>query len=228
MIPPKYHPEQPVSFYAIIDTLYVEPSEFASMTAKVLEGEPDLVQIRAKDCTTGQRRALLEAVYPLFTGSGFDKRSPRRLIINDDARLCHDFPDIGLHIGQEDLPPAEAREWIGPDRLLGLSTHSLEQAREAMAARDLLDYFAVGPIFATPTKPEANAVSLALLNAVAAENPPLPFYAIGGINLANASTIRGLGAPGLVAVSEVLKNEDPASVIRQFRKIVPPPAPLAS
>ncbi|MCC5790546.1 MAG: thiamine phosphate synthase [Opitutales bacterium] len=214
---PYFQPSRPVSFYAIVDTLYVQPENFPAMVEKVLQGKPDLIQLRAKDLDTSARKKLVESVLSLFTGEKKEFSASWRLLINDDWQVCREFPDIGLHVGQDDLPVEEAREILGKDRILGLSTHSLEQARGAIRKKEVLDYFAVGPIFQTPTKPEASAVGLDLLEQVVAENPPLPFYGIGGVKLDNRRELLRRGAKGLVAVSEVLQAADPRRVITEFQ-----------
>lgn len=216
---PFYQPSQPVSFYAIVDTLYVKPENFPAMVEKVLQGKPDLLQIRAKGLDSVSRQKLVETVLPLFNGKEGDARAPWRLIINDDVEVCKVFADIGLHVGQDDLSVEKARDILSPERILGLSTHSLEQAREAMAKKAFLNYFAVGPIFQTPTKPEASAVGLKLLEQVVQENPPLPFYGIGGVKLENRAELIKRGARGLVAVSEVLQAASPDQVITEYQAL---------
>src|SRR5690606_33960164 len=160
-----------------------------------------------------ERAALLDEILPLFAETDIP------LIINDDIDLCLQHPGLGLHIGQDDLPAREARERLGPDRILGLSTHSIDQAKAAIAlGPDILTYFAVGPVFATATKPDYIPVGLPLVKEVAVRNPPLPFFCIGGITRENISSVRSAGARRVVIVSDVLTAADTAAAVRDVTR----------
>jgi thiamine-phosphate pyrophosphorylase len=142
-------------------------------------------------------------------------------VINDDVELCARTPDAGLHLGQDDMPPDEARRRIGPERMLGLSTHSWEQARAAMELpAGVLSYFCVGPLFATPTKPDYTPVGLDLVRRVAGARPALPWFVIGGIKRTNLQSVLDAGAHRVVVVSDVLQAPDPAGVVREIRAAV--------
>jgi thiamine-phosphate pyrophosphorylase len=208
---------QAARFYAILDSGYV-PSERWVQTARgLLHGGADLVQLRAKQETPEQRRRLLEAILPLFR-PGAVVATPPPLVINDDLQLALAAPGLGLHVGQEDMPAPEARRALGPDRILGLSTHSLAQAQHAITLGPaILSYFAVGPVFPTGTKPDYTPVGLGLVREVAALAPTLPFFCIGGITRANLAEVRAAGARRVVAVSDVLLAPDPAAAVREFR-----------
>lgn len=200
-----------VRFYGILDTGYATRENWVAKAQALLDGGAGLVQIRAKNVSVPETRKLVEAVWPLF------KNGPVPLIINDYVELAPEFPGMGVHIGQDDMSPAEARRLIGPEAILGLSTHAIEQAREAITLAGTIDYFAVGPVFPTQTKPDYDAVGLQLVAQVAAlpENP-LPWFCIGGINRKNARRVLDLGVNGLVAVSDVLCPEDTASAVREY------------
>ncbi len=202
-------------FYAILDTGYVATGQWPETCRQLIAGGADLIQLRAKKESPERRRELLERILPLF-----EPAEAPPLIINDDIDLCLAYPGLGLHVGQDDLPVPEARERLGPDRILGLSTHSLEQARGAIEQANLLDYFAVGPVFATPTKPDYQAVGLELVRAVAALNPPLPFFCIGGIKRTNLSTVIQAAARRVVIVSDILQAPTPADAIQTCRRIL--------
>ena len=210
---------QDARFYAILDTAYVPRARWRTVCAALIEGGADLVQVRAKRATAPERERLLEEILPLF---GEPAGLRPRLVINDDVELCTRHPGTGLHVGQDDTPPAAARDRIGPDRVLGLSTHSLAQAEAAMAlAPGVLDYFAVGPVFATRTKPDYVPVGLDLVRRVAAAFPRTPWFCIGGINRLNTREVVAAGAMRVVAVSDVLLAPDPASAIREIRRSLP-------
>jgi thiamine-phosphate pyrophosphorylase len=200
-------------FYAILDTGYTPLDERWEATCRaLLEGQAGLIQLRAKNESATERRALLERILPFF------KESPIPLIINDDVELAASYPGLGLHVGQDDLSVSEARRILGPDRLLGLSTHSPEQTEGALTQADQLSYFAVGPVFATPTKPTYTPVGLELVKTVAAMQPPLPWYCIGGIKQSNLAQVQAAGGERVVVVSEILQAPDPAALIRSYRE----------
>ena len=205
---------QDAIFYAILDTAYVPRERWKATCAALIDGGAGLVQLRAKRETADERARLLDEILPLFArgvAGGFEPS----LIVNDDIGLCLRNPGTGLHIGQDDTPAAEARARLGPGRLLGLSTHSPQQAAAALALADgVLDYFAVGPVFATRTKPDYPPVGLELVRHVAGLRPRLPWYCIGGITRANVDGVIAAGAARVVSVSDVLLDDDPAGAVR--------------
>lgn len=199
-------------FYAILDTSWVRRDQWAEKCRQLLAGGADLIQFRAKKETRRERVALLEEILPLFSAG----RTP--LIVNDDIELCLAYPDLGLHIGQDDIPSRDARERLGPERILGLSTHSLEQARAAIAlGPSVLSYFAVGPVFATPTKPDYLPVGLDLVRQVSRLKPTLPFFCIGGITRKNVSLVKAAGARGVVIVSDILTAADSQRAVEEIK-----------
>ncbi len=207
----------PARFYAILDTGYVAPEKWEETCRRLISGGADLVQIRAKTESRDERRCLLDRILPLFPENPGAPSRPW-LIVNDDLDLCLEYPGLGLHVGQDDLPVAEARRRLGSDRILGLSTHSIEQAEGAIALASQLSYFAVGPVYATPTKPTYGSVGLELVRAVSALKPPLPFFAIGGIKRTNVRDVVAAGAERIVVVSDVLCDPNPDEAVRAFRE----------
>lgn len=197
--------------YAILDTAYVEDHQWESVCVQLIAGNADLIQLRAKERSRGQKRELLERILPLFASSA----TP--LIINDDVELALEFPGLGIHIGQDDGDVAETRKSIGPDRILGLSTHSPEQARAAIAQSELLNYFAVGPVFATQTKPDYTPVGLRLVETVSKMHPPIPWFCIGGIKRTNLDSVIAAGGRRAVVVSEILESSNPPELIGEYR-----------
>ncbi len=203
-------------FYGILDTGYVKPDMMFAKCRQLLDSGTSIIQLRAKKESAQQRRDFSFEILPLFKGA------KAYFIINDDIALaeeiCAIIPNAGLHIGQDDADPKEARARIGENRVLGLSTHSIEQATAADALSDTLDYFAVGPVFATQTKPGRQAVGLDFVSAVRAMNPTLPWFAIGGVNLKTASQVRQAGAERIVAVSDVLLPPDTTQAVSELVK----------
>lgn len=139
-------------------------------------------------------------------------------IVNDDIDLALLVDADGVHVGQEDLPVAAVRRLVGADRAIGLSTHSPEQARAAVAAG--ADYIGVGPIFATRTKDDVCApVGLSYLDYVVREIG-LPFVAIGGIKEHNLSEVAGHGARCAALVTEIVGARDIAGKAAALRRIL--------
>lgn len=203
---------QPPLLYAILDSLYLKQDRLSSVCEDLLAGGADIIQFRAKDLSTEQRIAWLSEIVPLFDNTDVP------LIVNDDLEAALAFPKLGLHVGQDDLDARQARAYLGPDRILGLSTHSVDQARKAIEQKDVLNYFAVGPIFETPTKPEYLPVGLLLLREISALNPPLPFFAIGGIKQYNLPEVVAEGAKNIVMVSALIDTDTPQWETRAVKK----------
>lgn len=201
----------PPRVYGILDTGYVPSELWVDKCQALLDGGADIIQVRAKDVTRQERRAFLEAVLPLFA------LASTPLVLNDDWELAAEYDHVGVHVGQDDTPVPEVRAALGPDRVLGLSTHSPEQADGALALADQLTYFAVGPVFATPTKPDYIPVGLELVKYVASRQPTLPWFCIGGVNRRNAHEVIDAGAEALVAVSDLLLSTDTAAAVRELK-----------
>jgi thiamine-phosphate pyrophosphorylase len=206
-------------FYAILDTGYVPRSRWTRVCRGLIEGRADLIQLRAKTERPKERRELLDEILPLFEEAG---PSAPPLVINDDIELALSHPWLGLHVGQDDLQPNEARRLLGPDRILGLSTHSEAQIAGAIAhGPEVLNYFAVGPVFPTQTKPGYKSVGLDLVSHAAGAAGSLPFFCIGGINRGNVAKVVAAGARRVVAVSDILCDPDPANAVREIRAALP-------
>jgi thiamine-phosphate pyrophosphorylase len=136
-------------------------------------------------------------------------------IVNDYCDIARLVDADGVHVGQDDLPVAAVRELIGPDKIIGLSTHSPEQAAEAVSAG--ADYIGVGPIFATATKDDVCApVGLGYLEHVV-QTCPLPFVAIGGIKEHNIDQVIRRGAKTVCLVTEIVGAGDIAATTRRLQ-----------
>ncbi|MDD4588008.1 MAG: thiamine phosphate synthase [Heliobacteriaceae bacterium] len=146
------------------------------------------------------------------------RRAGVALVVNDDLDLALLVGADGLHLGQEDLPVAQARELGGPDLIIGVSTHSPVQARAAVAAG--ADYIGVGPLFATKTKKDVCApVGLEYLDYVVA-NIALPFVAIGGIKEHNLAGVVNRGACWVAMVTDIVGAVDIPEKISRVRRIL--------
>jgi thiamine-phosphate pyrophosphorylase len=147
------------------------------------------------------------------------------LIVNDELDLAVAVEADGLHLGQEDLPLPLARRHLGRGRLIGISTHTLEEAMQA--ARDGADYLAVGPVFPTATKSVREPVGCAAIQRVRAA-VSLPLVAIGGITPDNAGAVVRAGADSLAVVSAVCGAADIRSVVEAFDRVIETARPSSS
>ena len=171
-----------------------------------LQAGVDVVQLREKhgderDIVRAGRvfRRLCDAYDALF-------------IVNDRPELAIACGADGVHIGQDDADPLDVRRAVGADALIGLSTHSPDQVD---AAHDV-DYISVGPVHATPTKPEYAEVGTELVR-YAAEHAEVPFFAIGGIDAGNVADVIGAGAGRVAVVRAIRDADDPGAVAREIR-----------
>ena len=142
-------------------------------------------------------------------------------IVNDDPYLARELDADGVHLGQDDMDPAEARQILGPEAIIGLSTHSREQI-EAAGSRPV-DYISVGPIWETPTKAGRPATGLELIRA-AAEHAELPWFAIGGIDGGNVGEVVGAGAKRVCVVRAIRDAADPREAASGLFDAVDPAA----
>jgi thiamine-phosphate pyrophosphorylase len=179
--------------------------------AAALRGGVDIVQLRIKN---GDDEAILSAA----------RRFRAACDAHDALFILNDRPDLvraadadGVHVGQTDTAVAQARELVGADRLVGLSTHSPAQI-EAAATTDV-DYIGVGPVHETPTKPGRPAVGLELVRH-AASSATVPFFAIGGISPVNAKDVAAAGAERIAVVRALTDAADPERVAGELRKAV--------
>ncbi len=199
-------------FYGFIDTAYLGDREPAQLARQMITGGVDILQVRAKDRSHAQLVELGLAVL----GAAFAHNVP--VIINDDIDAAFEIGADGVHLGQEDwamIPAAQRVERLAGMRLVGISTHSLDQA--LAAERDGASYIGVGPVFATATKPGVAPVGVELVAQVAGQ-VRVPFFAIGGITLANVDQVRAAGATRIAVVSGILQSLDVTRAAGEFRK----------
>ena len=181
---------------------------------QVLRGGADVVQLREKEMRDSELVRVARELRRMTANVGVG------LIVNDRADIARLVEADGVHLGQEDLPPAAARRVLGEGRVLGISTHSIEQARQAVA--DGADYIGVGPVFPTATKGYEQGVGLDYVRAAAAE-VAVPIVAIGGITVETVPDILDAGAPRHVAVavcSAILGAEDIEAATRAFKNVI--------
>lgn len=170
----------------------------------VLANGVDIVQLREKNLEAADELELLT----VFADAC--RRHGALLAVNDRADIAVAAGADVLHVGQRDLAPATARSFVGPGVAVGLSSHSLGQATAAAANPDV-DYFCVGPVWATPTKPGRPGIGLDPVRAVAALGPDKPWFAIGGIDEQTVDDVLAAGASRVVVVRVLTEAADPGA-----------------
>ncbi len=199
------------SLYGILDTTYLGPRDPAEVAVKMLEGGVDIIQVRAKGWQAGEVAALSKIVLLVTRPAGVP------LIVNDHPAVAAEVGADGVHVGQEDGSVKEARRIAGGACWVGKSTHSLEQALAAQ--EEGADYIGVGPVFATPTKPDYKPVGLELVRKVAPQLH-VPFFCIGGIKRENAADVLGAGAKRIVVVSGILQADNITDYCSGLRRLL--------
>jgi thiamine-phosphate pyrophosphorylase len=201
--------------YAFVDTAYMAGRSAALLARQLCDGGADLIQLRAKNAPLDAVRRLAEEVLPVTRAAGV------YLVINDHLQLARELGAEICHLGQEDFFDAgftHVSQLAGAGEAgqpgIGLSTHTPEQAKRAIAAG--ADYVAIGPVYATGTKPTARPVTLDYVRWAAA-HVAVPWFAIGGINLSNLDEVLAAGARRICVVSAILNAADVAAACRQFR-----------
>jgi thiamine-phosphate pyrophosphorylase len=179
-------------------------------------GGVDVVQLRDKRLSDDELAAVAHASRALCEQLGL------LLIVNDRPLVALEAGADGVHVGQDDIPIPDAREMVGQDMLIGLSTH--EQRQLEAADPTLLDYIGVGPIHQTPTKPGRPAVGVELVRHAAA-HARVPFFAIGGLNAGNLAEVLDAGASRVCVLRAITEAEDPELAARELRDALSAGAP---
>jgi thiamine-phosphate pyrophosphorylase len=209
-------------YYAILDVVAGEsgdPTRAADRAARLLAAHPCMLQVRAKGASAHDLVALARAVHPLATHAGVP------LCVNDRLDVALAVGAEAVHLGQDDLPLAEARRLASERLVIGVSTHSLEQASAAIAGG--ADYIGFGPIFTTTSKTDPDpTVGLELLRRVVHAHPRTPIVAIGGIAPGDAPTIASAGASAAALISAIDTATDPAAAAQQVASAFAPPNPV--
>ena len=177
-----------------------------------VRGGATAVQLRDKEASTGEMIELGRALLQITRPAGLP------LIVNDRADVALAIDADGVHVGQDDMPAPLARQIIGPERILGVSAGTVEEARQA--ERDGADYLGVGDVYGTPTKADAGTpIGLSGLAEIA-RAVSIPVVAIGGIKLDNAAATLQAGAAGVAVISAVIGAPDPETAARRLLKAV--------
>lgn len=195
--------------YGILDLGYIGSCQLVEMARRLTAPSGvDVLQLRAKGFSAAEVATFARPLIRVAREAGVP------LIINDFPEVAVEVDADGVHVGQDDARVESVRQLVGPDRIVGKSTHSLAQARAAFA--ESVDYIGFGPIFATPTKPEYQPIGPGDIATVEAESP-VPVFCIGGIKQENLSDVLGAGARRVVIVSGLLLAEDLAGYLRDVR-----------
>ena len=200
--------------YTFVDTAYLHGRAPESVAQQLCDGGSDLIQLRAKNSPPDEIRRLAENILPVTRRAGVG------LVINDHLEIANEIGADICHLGQEDFFDAGFKK-VSELRTknsklkIGMSTHAPEQAQRALAAG--ADYIAIGPIYATGTKPTAKPVTLDYVRWAAA-NVTVPWFAIGGINLQTIDAVFAAGAQRLCVVSAILNAPDVAEACAAFRR----------
>jgi thiamine-phosphate pyrophosphorylase len=200
--------------YAFVDTAYLHGRAPEVVAQQLCDGGADLIQLRAKTSTPAGIRHMAESILPIT------QRANVGLVINDHLNIAREIGADICHLGQEDFFEAghksvEELKIKNGKLKIGLSTHAPAQAECAIAAG--ADYVAIGPIFATGTKPTAKPVTLDYVR-WAATHVKLPWFAIGGINQQTIDAVLEAGAKRICVVSAILNAPDVAKACAEFKK----------
>lgn len=200
--------------YTFVDTAYLHGRAPELVAQQLCDGGSDLIQLRAKNSAPADIHRLAEKILPVI------RRANVGLVINDHLDIAREIGADICHLGQEDFFDAghthvsELRT-LNSELRIGLSTHAPDQAQRAIDAG--ADYVAIGPIFATGTKPTAKPVTLEYVR-WAATSVKIPWFAIGGINLETIDGVLAAGARRICVVSAILNATDVAAACREFRR----------
>jgi thiamine-phosphate pyrophosphorylase len=200
--------------YTFVDTAYLQGRAPEVVAQQLCDGGSDLIQLRAKKSPPDGIRRLAEKILPVTRSANVG------LVINDHLEIARELGAEFCHLGQEDFFDAgqtQVRQLkIKNSKLkIGLSTHAPEQAERALAAGP--DYIAIGPVYATGTKPAAKPVTLDYIRWAAA-NVTIPWFAIGGINLQTLDDVLAAGGQRVCVVSAILTAPDVTAACAEFRR----------
>jgi thiamine-phosphate pyrophosphorylase len=199
------------TLYVVLDRTAAAGRDLVDLLDAVIAGGSRMVQLREKTWPSGQLLPLAQRLRARCREAGVT------FVMNDRVDLALALEADGVHLGQDDLPPRLARPLLRPGMILGISTHSVEQARRAQA--DGADYVAVGSMFPTRTKPDFELVGPALARAARPEIR-VPLVGIGGITPANVGEVIRAGADGVAVISAVCAAPDPAEAVARFLRAI--------
>ena len=196
--------------YGVTDRSWLGERTLYSAVEQSILGGVTMVQLREKDLEKEEFQKEARQIQELC------KKHQVPFLINDNVELAVEIEADGVHVGQHDMEAGEVRQKIGPEKILGVSAQTVEQALKAQAAG--ADYLGVGAVFPTGTKDDADAVSLDTLKAIC-QAVDIPVVAIGGIKESNIQALKGSGICGVAVVSAIYAKEDPRAAAAGLRKL---------
>lgn len=199
--------------YAIVDSTVTPEADLSSLAEDYLKGGASVIQLRDK--RRGESEARARAFYETVKKiQALKAKYPFVWIVNDDLKIAREIGADGVHVGRDDPPIGECRKILGPDKIIGYSSHALEEALEA--ERRGADYVAFGAIFPTPTKGPGHPVQgLEKLREVV-RAVKIPVVAIGGINRNTFKDVLATGAASVAMISALAKSEDKVEETRRL------------
>ncbi|MBI5682538.1 MAG: thiamine phosphate synthase [Deltaproteobacteria bacterium] len=195
-------------FYPIIDTSQVLLSRIDDITRTIIQAGARLIQLRGKDISTRKFVDTANIIRPIA------KKNNAAFIINDRVDIAVLVGADGVHLGQGDLPIEEARRLLGDEKIIGISTHNEDEAKDAQTRG--ADYISFGPIFTTKTKKDAQEPKGILELKKIRTKVNSPIAAIGGITLENAQDVYRAGADSAAVISDILKSDDIKDRVKRF------------
>ena len=197
--------------YAVTDQMWLKEGEkLADVVETVLQNGATFLQIREKDLAEDAFEAEAERLKTLCAQHGVP------FVVNDSVEIALQCEADGVHVGQSDIKGRDIRAIIGPDKILGISAGTVEEAVAAEKAG--ADYIGVGAVFPTDTKKNATPMTMELLKEIAS-SVSIPVVAIGGISAENILQLRGSGVDGVAVVSAIFAAEDPGKATADLLKL---------
>lgn len=197
------------TLYFITDSTGLDEEVFLKKVESALQGGVTLMQIREKNKSTREYIDLATKVHEL------SKKYNVPLIIDDRLDVAMAIDAEGVHLGQSDMPIKTARKLFGEDKIIGATTKTVEQAKEAY--EQSADYLGVGAIYPTTTKVKTVLTSTETLDAIC-KTVPIPVNAIGGLNKDNIDVLKGISISGICVVSAIMKAECPEKAARELKE----------
>ena len=211
-----------LKLYAVTDRKWLNGAKLSEHVKLALEGGATMIQIRDKDILSHERGMITDGmIKEQETEEALEiKRICHEykapLIINDNVQFAMEIDADGVHLGQDDMDPETARKLLGPDKIIGVTAKTVEQAKTA--ERKGADYLGSGAVFGSTTKLDAKPMSKELLKEITS-SVDIPVVAIGGINAENAKTLKGTGIAGIAVVGGIFANDDIKLAAEQLANI---------
>lgn len=193
--------------YGVTDRAWLAGRTLPDMVREAIAGGATFIQLREKHAPAAEIAELARAIMPIC------REACVPFVIDDEVELAREVGADGVHVGQEDMAAARAREILGPRAIIGVSAQTVDEALAAQAAG--ADYLGVGALIPTPTKPDAADVTAAELERICAA-VEIPVVGIGGLHAATLDVLRGSGVAGAAVVSALFAASDPRAAAKEL------------